>query len=310
MNLFSITYPASLIILLIGFIVGITASFIFFGFFAIIVVIILLCIGSLRIMPIINLISNILYAIFPNTIDLLINNISNSFPVYYSQPNMQNDKYIYIFHPHGMFSLSHYMHVGTNMTKWTDKSTKGAMLNTLQWLPFSKELMEVHNLVPSTYNDMKNVLKTNSLSVTLGGVKEIALTTDNKLVLNIAKKRGIFKMALETGTSIIPIIAYGENELYKLHTFWLFKYINNLLLKINLHLPFPKWESCVNWIKLFNRPLETPVKTYVGEPISVNKIESPSDKDIIELREQYFTALKKLYADTKPEYYDSTLYIV
>ena len=57
-------------------------------------------------------------------------------------------------------------------------------------------------------------------------------------------------------------------------------------------------------------PLSQPVQTHVGKPIMVEKIENPSENDIITLREIYFSELRTLYDHTRPEYYDKELYIV
>lgn len=312
MNLFYQTYPISLFILLFGFILGIGLSIVFFGSLSFILVLILLCIGSLRIMPMLNFISICLQKIFPDKIQLFNQNLKNSFPVIYTSPELSNyKKYIYIFHPHGLFSLSHYLNVGTNLTNWKDKDTNGTALNILWWLPFGKELLEITGFVPSNYNDMKKVLVENhSLSVTLGGVKEMALSEENTMILNIAKRKGIFKMALETGTPIVPILVYGENEIYKINQNWFLKFINNILLKYNLFFPIPTFESCYKWLSLFLNPLEHPVKTYIGKPIDVKKIDEPTSENIIRLREQYFKELRKLYKDTKPEKYKDDLFII
>lgn len=311
MNIFTITYPLSLIILIFGFILGIGLSIVFFGSLSFIVILILICIGSIRIIPIIDIINNILLKLFPKKIDKLVQNIHKSFPVIYSDNFIHNKKYIYCFHPHGLFTISHYLHIGTNLTEWKDKNINGTALHILWKLPFGKELTESYNFVQSNYEDMKNVIENNkSLSVTLGGVKEMPLSRDNKIILNIAKKRGIFKMALETGTSIVPIIVYGENEIYKIYNNTVLNYINNFLLHYNIYIPVPTLDSCLKWITLFNKPLDEAIKTYVGEPIVVTKIDKPSESDIIKLRELYFKGLQKLYINTHPNNYDKELYII
>lgn len=310
-DVFAITYPLSLITLLFGFIIGIGITIVVFGSLSFIVIIVLLCIGSIQIMPIIEIFNKILLKIFPDKLNLLEINLRKSFPIYYSNNFEHNKKYIYCFHPHGLFTLSHYLHIGTKFTDWKDKNIKGTALNILWWLPFGKEITEKYNFVKSNYDDMKNVLNNNqSLSVTLGGVKEMPLSRDNKITLNIYKKRGIFKMALETGTPLVPVIVYGENEIYKISENCVLSYINNLVLKYNLYFPIPKIESCIKWLTLFNKPLDNPVKTYVGKHIIVKKIDNPSDEDINKLREEYFEGLKRLYKNTRPMNYDKELYIV
>jgi len=205
--------------------------------------------------------------------------------------------------------MSHYLHIGTRITEWKDTSSKGTALHLLWWFPFGKEILETRRFVPSHYADMKRVLDHQSLSVTLGGVREMPMTRDNKMILNIGKKRGIFKMALETGTPLVPVIVYGENEIYQQSNSWLLRRVNQFLLPY-LYLPIPTWKSCRSWLSLFQRPLEHPVRTYVGPSIAVTKKEIPTEEDIVTLRDTYFSELRALYQTTRPSHYDKELYIV
>jgi len=136
------------------------------------------------------------------------------------------------------------------------------------------------------------------------------MTCDNKMILNIGKKQGIFKMALETGTPLVPVIVYGENEIYQQSENWLLQRINQFLLPYHIYLPVPKWKSWWAWLSLFQRPLEHPVCTHVGPSIAVTKKEIPTEEDIVALREQYFSELRGLYEATRPSSYDKELYIV
>lgn len=311
MNLFTITYPISIFILLFGLIIGCIISFFVFGLFSAVVVFFLLCIGSLRIMPVVDMLFSFIQRMFPTKVEALLTHIRKSFTVSYSTEITKEEPHIYLFHPHGLFTVSHYLHTGTRMTDWKDTNSKGTALHVIWWLPFGKEIMEQHNFVPSNYVDMKHVLDSKkSLSVTLGGVREMPMACDNKIILNILKKRGIFKMALETGVSLVPVMVYGENEIYQQSDNWLLRRLNEFLLSYNLYLPIPKWKSYLTWWSLFHKPLAHPVRTYVGAPISVTKKEIPTEEDIVALREKYFLELHKLYERTRPSHYDEKLYIV
>lgn len=263
-------------------------------------------------MPLLNIIGSLLYGLFSTRLDTLVQNIRRSFPVSYAENATATDSpCIYLFHPHGLFTLSHYLHIGSRMTEWKDTNTKGTALHLLWWVPFATEILEMHRFVPSHYTDMKRVLDSRqSLSVTLGGVREMPMSCDKKLVLNIGKKRGIFRMALETGTPLVPVLVYGENEAYRQSENGLLRRLNEFLLSYNLYLPLPTWKSYGSWISLLRRPLEHPVQTHVGAAIPVVKKEIPTEDDIVSLRETYFSALRALYEITRPSDYEKELYIV
>jgi len=312
-NLFTITYPISFFILLSTFLVGCIVSFLFFGILWVLCVITLVCMGCLRIMPIINIINTILRGLFPTRMNAIVDNIKQSFPVSYSttDDSSPHGPSLYLFHPHGLFTVSHYVHVGTRMTEWRDKNIQGTALHLLWWLPFGKELLETHRFVPSHYSEMKQVIENGqSLSVTLGGIREITMSRDNNITLSIASKRGVFRLALETGTPLVPVIAYGENEIYQQTDNWFIRHLNTLLLKYHMFLAIPTWKSWKTWWSLFQQPLEHPIHTCVGTPIAVTKKDTPTEDDIQALRELYFSELRALYDRTRPAHYEKELTIL
>lgn len=301
-------FPLSYFMLIFGFLVGIGASAVLFGSLSLFLGLVLVWFGILRILPIVEFCSRILNAIFPGMLETVEKNIGESFPV---EPNGYRKKGIYIFHPHGLFSLAHFFHVGTDLTKWPIRSIRGTAIHWIWWFPFGKELLEFAKFVPSHYSSMKSVLEgDDSLSVTLGGVREILYSEPGKMKLNIRKKRGIFKMAIETGTPLVPVICYGENELYEtFHSPWL-DWIQDRLFNYSLFLPIPTLKSVKNWLGLYTAPLTQPVKTVIGDAVEVGVARTPTESEISEIRERYFVGLRELYKKTKPSWYADELEIV
>lgn len=308
MSFLTVSFPLSYIMLFFGFCIGIGVSFVFFGSIGIAIALILMWVGVLRVLPIVEAFSKGVGILWPGVLERLEKNIRDSFPI---EGVFPSEKSIYVFHPHGLFSLTHYFHIGSRLTSWAKRDMKGTAIHWLWWLPFGKELLEHFHFVPSHYASMKKVLEGGEgLSVTLGGVREILYSKPGKMKLNIGKRQGIFKMALETGTPLVPVLVYGENELYEtLHTPWL-DWIQEKLVPYALFLPIPTLTSCFNWLNLANNPLHTPVRTVVGAAIPVEKKEAVSEGDILKLREEYFDQLRKLYEQTHPSWYSKELEIV
>jgi 2-acylglycerol O-acyltransferase 2 len=144
----------------------------------------------------------------------------------------------------------------------------------------------------------------------MGGVREILYTEPNKMRLSILKKRGILKLAIETGTPIVPVLSYGENELFEpVRSPWILE-IQKLLIPYGICFPFATLESCKTWLGLSKAPMKTPIRTVIGSPIEVGEPHLATEKEIMELRERYFTELRKLYKETRPECYDKNLEII
>ena len=308
MSLLTVSFPLSYMMLLFGFLIGVGISVMFLGSIGVGLAIFLMWFGVLRVLPIVEWFSKAMDILWPGVLEGLEKNIHESFPV---EGKGHTGPAIYMFHPHGLFSISHYFHIGSRITNWKIRDIQGTAIHWLWWLPFGKELLEHFHFVPSNYSSMKKVLEEgHALSVTLGGVREILYSEAGKMKLNIGQRRGIFKMALETGTPLVPVLVYGENELYETYRAPWLDWIQEKLVPYALILPIPTFASCLNWLKLVNTPLSNPVRTFIGDTIPVNKIENVVEKDIEALRSIYLKELQSLYEKTHPESYSNTLEIV
>lgn len=311
MSIFEIAQPFSYPILLYTLLLSVIIITITFGMGSLITIFILMYLDILRITPILDKLTDCINYIDPGGLDKLRENINKSLLIEKSVIPLENKPHIFMFHPHGVFSVTSVFHIGTKFTDWPHRPIKGSMTSQLLWMPFAKELFDKMNCVPAHYTALKGVIDNKqSLSICMGGVREILYTEPNKMRLSILKKRGILKLAIETGTPIVPVISYGENELFEpVKTPWVLK-IQEFFIPYGICLPLATLESCKTWLALSKSPMKTPIRTVIGNAIDVGKARVATDTEINELRETYFTALRDLYAKTKPDSYEDLLYIV
>ena len=216
---------------------------------------------------------------------------------------------IYLFQPHGLFSIAHAFHVGSTMTEWPVKNIKGTIHSLLTSFPILKDIVNYNNtFVPANYQDMKGVLENGkSLSVCLGGLNESKYTDIYKMIVNIKHRKGVFRMSLETGIPLVPVITYNENQVYQRIENPFILYIESIVgLRINI----PTIASVIQWFSIVKRPPSYTIPTYIGEPLDVDEAHVPTEQEIVDLRERYFAALKKLYLETRPETYTEDIEIV
>ena len=301
-------FPLSVFVLIGGFMVGGAVAFILFGSLSAIVVGVCLWLGIIRILPVVKMAEKWFRIVFPDSFSQFEKNLRLSFPCKGASPIK---KAIYLFHPHGLFSLSHFFHIGTKLTSWPMGSVCGTAVSWMRYLPFGAEFMDDLGFIPAEYPPMKRVLEGGeSLSITLGGIREILECTPGSLRLTLSRRQGVFRLALETGTPLVPVLVYGETELYEpVRGPWIDS-IQKALLPWGLCLPVPTLDSCKKWMGLFHRPLETPVRTVIGNRIEVTACASPSAEQISVLRDRYFKELRELYALTRPPTYATELVIV
>lgn len=290
-----ILFPYSYAALILGAFIGIGITAAVLGFMSVTTLLVFVYIGMIRIIPLFELISKALSKILPSHTNILKNNISESFKVRFTE-ELPEGKYIYAWHPHGVFCNSHLFHIGTTLTNWPShlRNIKGVTLAALLWLPFTRELMEYFSAVPSDYYSMKNALSEgHSISVAVGGMRE--MLGDGYIV---KRRRGIFKMALETGTPIVPVLSFGENKLFSIVT--IHPKIQSWLEQYDICICIPTFHSVYKWLGMLQSPLKDPITSVVGSPIKVEQTLNPTEDDITRLRTRYIEAIEELFMKENP----------
>jgi 1-acyl-sn-glycerol-3-phosphate acyltransferase len=241
-----------------------------------------------------------LIGLFRNAFGALIDqterNIRDTFKIHILYPIPKRS--INIWHPHGMSGITPVIHNGYRITDPTYSPTKGVVHSFFFRLPIVKDIIRNLNAIPSDYSSIKRTLQTDSVSIALGGVKEMEIFEDNTIEVSVKSRKGIFKIALETGTPIVPAITYGENEIFPRPRNSFLDFVNDVIYKVfTVRMPFPSITSLQNWQKISKHPLEQ-VHSYTGRPIRVKKIEFPTEKHIATLRRIYIKRVKELFNKT------------
>ena len=304
MNILFTLYPMSIIVLgMVCYIIG----------YCLIhnIIFVLICLLSVlrlvSIKPILQAIDDWIYSTWKEPIDNIRQNIRESFIV---QGNLTNSSQaIYILHPHGIFSLTHIFHAATDITDWPYRNMKGVAHVLLTKIPFLADLLDEDKYVESTYQQMKGALKEgHSISLCLGNISEAKYLDDYKITAIVKKRTGIFKMSIETGIPIIPVLSYGEQSMFKqMYTFGILERLSKL---IGMQLPFPNIESMVEWLSIYRKPLDKKIYTHIGQPIAVGEPHTPTKDEINALRDKYIDALTELYKETRPANYEEMITII
>lgn len=237
-----------------------------------------------------------LRSLHPNLISNIEGNIRKTFPIHISHPIPE--KSIQIWHPHGITAVSLGVHNAFRITSEEFPKASPVVHFGFNMIPIARDMLRQVDAVPSDYSSIKNALKQKSVAIGLGGVEEMSKVNGKNLEFIIRKRKGIFKIALETGSPIVPVISYGENEIFPETENTFLKALNsNLYQLFKCKLPFPSFRSAYNWTRIMREPLE-PIHTYTGKPIQVKKVDEPTEKDIKDLRDIYIASLEELFNQT------------
>jgi len=158
-------------------------------------------------------------------------------------------------------------------------------------VPFADEcIRELLDVLYSDYESMKQaLLKNTSISLYPGGMREM-LHEDSVL---LSRRRGIFKMALETGTPLVPIVSIGETRIFQMYS--LPQWIQDVFKPYDACIGIPTLKTIRKYINMVWNPLKDPIISVIGDPILIEKVESPTEMQISELRSKYIETLKRMY---------------
>lgn len=309
-GIFSITFPLSYPVLLFSLTVVFCLTLLFIGTISSLFFLMLVMSGILRLKPIADLIHAICIHLWPDLPGRVKKHLQESFPVVVKGTLPKQG--IYLFHPHGLLSMAHMTNIGQKaFSNWPVKAIRGTNLNSL-WYSFGIREMSEGVFVPVLYPEMKKVLEENlSLAVSLGGVEEMKYLFKGKIRVKLKTRKGVFRLAIETGTPLVPVLAYGENELCDNYGNWKgFDWINRLLRPIPAHLIIPSWALYDKFLSIHKKPFDVPVVSVIGEPVEVGPAREATEEDIRLVRSIYIKRLREFYRQTRPTNYAEELEIV
>jgi 2-acylglycerol O-acyltransferase 2 len=253
-----------------------------------------------------------LYSLFPKDIlfDTLFQklripaveeNLQETFQLHVKDP-LPPSPCLFVWQPHGLVSISSLFYNSGLLTSPGYARNHTVLISFWHYIPILGDFARHLRSIPSDAKSIRSTLThRESVSVMLGGVHE--MIESHPTHIQIPHRAGIYRIALETGTPLVPVLTYGENERFPKGEHWVFEAINGWLYSnFRMGIPFPSWEAVKNWSALSYKPLK-PIHSYTGKPIQVEKIENPTDGDIDALRKRYIEGVQALFKETAPPEY-------
>jgi len=201
---------------------------------------------------------------------------------------------LYIAHPHGLFSMAPFLHWAAGATTWpADRPVRVALHSIFYKIPVIRELMELYGTIQATESEIRSALERGeSVALLTGGIQELQLTATNRMRLVLKKRKGFLRIAGDMGVPVVPVLTFGENELFPPIRGPVIEFAQRTLKNwFGIAIPIPTAESVGNWFSLMYGPLKPPVVTWVGKPIK-----DPTHEKVL-------AAMAALYKEGKPEGY-------
>jgi 2-acylglycerol O-acyltransferase 1 len=137
-----------------------------------------------------------------------------------------------------------------------------------------------------------------AITITIGGSREYNVSRPGTMEVVVKIRKGFVRVAVETGADLVPVVAFGENDLFD---------------RINVNdssvsaIIARVWEGVVRHKVAFATgrfnifcPHRKPLHVVVGKPIPVKQQKQGIDEAYVhELHDKYVTELAKLWDDWK-----------
>uniref|UniRef100_A0A4W3JPA9 Acyltransferase n=1 Tax=Callorhinchus milii TaxID=7868 RepID=A0A4W3JPA9_CALMI len=217
--------------------------------------------------------------------------------------------YIFGYHPHGIFCFGAFCNFGTEATGFSTKFP--GIRPSLATLAgnFRMPILREYLMSGGESNIAKRSRANgsgNAVVIVIGGAAESLECSPGNHVVNLKHRKGFVRIALQNGADLVPVYSFGENEVYKQIIFSEDGLLRAVQRKFQKLIGFAPclfrgrgFFSDDSWGLV---PYGKPINTVVGEPITVPKIENPSQEEVDIYHGMYIQSLIKLFDRYKTKF--------
>ncbi|KAJ4312211.1 diacylglycerol O-acyltransferase 1 [Neodidymelliopsis sp. IMI 364377] len=224
-------------------------------------------------------------------------------------------KYIFGYHPHGIISHGAFAAFATEALGFSQLFP--GITNALLTLdsnfryPLYREYALRLGMASVSRESCENILSKGghngegmgrAITIVVGGASESLDARPGVVRLVLRRRKGFVKMAIRTGADLVPVLAFGENDIYDqvdseshplLHKF-------QMLVKKVMGFTVPIFHAR----GIFNydvgmMPYRRPINIVVGKPIRVVQDKQPKPEYMDEVHEKYIEELMRLWHEHK-----------
>ncbi|KAL8718310.1 MAG: hypothetical protein Q9225_004539 [Loekoesia sp. 1 TL-2023] len=230
-------------------------------------------------------------------------------------------KYIFGYHPHGIISHGAFAAFATEALGFSQLFP--GITNTLLTLdtnfrvPFYRDYALAMGLASVSRESCENILSKGgangegmgrAITIVVGGARESLDAQPHSLKLVLKRRKGFVKLAIRTGADLVPVLAFGENDLYDQVTSDSHPFVHKMQMLV---------KKCMGFtIPLFHArgvfnydvglmPYRKPLNVVVGNPIKVvqsKRGEALDDGYVDSIHGMYVEELERIWEEWRDRF--------
>jgi hypothetical protein len=221
--------------------------------------------------------------------------------------------YLLVYHPHGILVHGAFINFGTNATSFSRKfpGIRPTLLS-LQYqflFPFNREYAMALGVCPCSRRSIDWLFtqqgKGNAVVLVVGGAMEALEARPGSFTLTVKNRKGFARVALQHGTPLVPVFAFGENDLYNQVPNPPGSLLRRFQMKMTRLLTFspPAFygRGVFNYTLGF-LPYRRPLNVVVGSPMAVDQVTNPTEEQIDDVHRRYIEHLTAFFEAQKTTY--------
>ncbi|KAJ3665002.1 hypothetical protein Zmor_000524 [Zophobas morio] len=210
--------------------------------------------------------------------------------------------YLFCFFPHGIIPNAIYVGLTSGACEfqrmYPQFQVQIALLRILLFTPFWREVLMGMGLVSCTAKSLNHLLSRPEggriVLLSPGGAMEAYYGRPQKYTFLIKDRKGFIKMALRHGSPLVPVIAFGEPDLFDQIINEKIRPIQEFIRKYVGIAPIIFYGT--GFIFRYGLvPRKVPLTCALGKPIEVEKVENPTNEEINSLHAKFVQELKDLF---------------
>lgn len=227
-------------------------------------------------------------------------------------------KYIFGYHPHGIISHGAWAAFATEALGFSDKfpgiTNSLLTLDSNFRLPLYREYVFSMGVLSVSKESITNILTRGgrngegmgrAVTIVVGGARESLEAQPRTTRLIINERKGFVKLAMRTGADLVPVMAFGENDLYDQldphkHP-WLHGLQRHVLRVWKFTVPLLHGRGIFNY-DVGMMPYRRPLNIVVGRPVKVVQADNPDNAEVDRLHELYVEELRAIWDRYKDEF--------